>query len=82
MPKMISKRVLEVLEKRLNIKSKLPPVILYLKDSFGRCFIKNHGLVLTKYNFKTEKTMKNYLETIYKRNDIHYIYWDEEFEED
>jgi hypothetical protein len=82
MPKMISKRVLEQLEKRLNVKSKLPPVILYLKDSFGRCFIKNHGLVLTKYNFKTEKTMKNYLEAIYKRNDIHYIYWDEDFEED
>jgi hypothetical protein len=82
MPKMISKRILEQLEKRLNVKSKLPPVILYLKDKFGRCFIKNHGLVLTKYNFKTEKTMKNYLELIYKRNDIHYIYWDEEFEED
>lgn len=82
MPKMISKRVLAVLEKRLNVKSKFPPVILYLKDSYGRCFIKNHGLVLTKYNFKTEKTMKNYLEAIYKRNDIHYIYWDEEFEED
>jgi len=79
---MISKRVLAVLEKRLNVKSKFPPVILYLKDSYGRCFIKNHGLVLTKYNFKTEKTMKNYLEAIYKRNDIHYIYWDEEFEED
>jgi hypothetical protein len=80
MPKMISKRVLEVLEKRLNVKSKLPPVILYLKDSFGRCFIKNHGLELTRMSFKTEKTMKNYLETIYKRNDIHYIYWDEDFE--
>lgn len=71
---MISKRVLEQLEKRLNVKSKLPPVILYLKDRFGRCFIRNHGLELTRTNFKTEKTMKNYFETVYRRNDIHYIY--------
>lgn len=80
MPKMISKRVLEVLEKRLNIKSKLPPVILYLKDRYGRCFIKNHGLVLTRYSFKNFKTMKNYLETVYNRTDIHYIGHDKEFE--
>lgn len=80
MPKLINKRVLAVLEQRLKPQSKLPPIILYLYDDFGRCFIKNHGLVLTRYSFKNFKTMKNYLETVYNRTDIHYIGHDEEFE--
>lgn len=70
---MISKRILEELEKRLDTKSKFAPIFFYTVDNFGRCFLTNMNLELPRKAFKTKKSMFKYIETIYNRNDIIYI---------
>lgn len=73
MPRLISKRVLEHLEKKLDISPKLAPIIFYTIDNFGRCTITNLNYTFTIMIFKTKKSMKNYLTTVFNRNDIIYI---------